>query len=110
MSSTCLKCVCGVNYCSKCDIQLIKYGFIKTYKQRYRCKECKTTAVNNYKYNAYNKHINEKNVAFIREGVGIRSTARLLQISANHVDDCSPLFVSLSDIPFFYARSFKSTW
>jgi insertion element IS1 protein InsB len=72
-------------YCSKCDNQLIKYGFTKIHKQRYLCKECKTTAVNNYKYNAYNKHINENIVAFTREGVGIRSTARLLKIAINTV-------------------------
>jgi insertion element IS1 protein InsB len=85
MGSKCLKCVGGQLYCSICDAQLIKYGFTKGYRQRYRCKECKTTAVNNYKYNAYNKHINERIVAFTREGVGIRSTARLLKIAINTV-------------------------
>ncbi len=85
MGSMCLKCVGGQLYCSICDAQLIKYGFTKGSRQRYRCKECKTTSVNNYKYNAYNKHINERIVAFTREGVGIRSTARLLKIAINTV-------------------------
>lgn len=85
MGSKCLKCVGGQLYCSICDAQLIKYGFTKGYSQRYRCKECKTTSVNNYKYNAYNKHINERIVAFTREGVGIKSTARLLKIAINTV-------------------------
>src|SRR6218665_1027390 len=85
MGSMCFKCVGSQMYCSKCDTRLIKYGFTQSNNQRYRCKECKTTAVSTYKYNSYNQHINERTVAFTREGVGIRSTARLLKIAINTV-------------------------
>ncbi len=85
MGSMCFKYVDGQLYCSKCDTRLIKYGFTQGNNQRYRCKECKTTAVGTYKYNAYQKHINERIIAFTREGVGIRSIARLLRIAVNTV-------------------------
>lgn len=85
MGSTCFKCVGGIKYCSECDTQLIKYGLTKNSKQRYKCKKCRTTIVYSYKYHAYNKYINERIISFTKEGLGIRSTARLLKIAVNTV-------------------------
>ncbi len=85
MGYSCFKCVDGINYCSECDTQLIKYGLTKGKNQRYKCKNCKTTRIYSYKYHAYNKYINERIISFTKEGLGIRSTARLLKIAVNTV-------------------------
>lgn len=73
------------NYsCSKCVgkvSEFIKYG--KTYngKQRYQCKKCKSTSVLHFSYNACKTNINNTIVLFTKEGLGIRSIARVLKIS-----------------------------
>jgi insertion element IS1 protein InsB len=85
MGSMCIKEVGGCFYCSFCDHKLIKYGFTKGKKQRYRCGKCNNIRLRNYKNLAYNKHISEYIVAYTKEGVGIRSTARLLKIAVNTV-------------------------
>jgi hypothetical protein len=50
-------------------------------KQRYFCKNCKTTKVEFYTYKAYKQEIDQNIVALTKEGVGILGTARLLAIS-----------------------------
>jgi IS1 family transposase len=50
-------------------------------KQRYFCKNCKTTKVEFYTYKAYKQEINQNIVSLTKEGVGILGTARLLAIS-----------------------------
>ncbi|WP_450088502.1 IS1/IS1595 family N-terminal zinc-binding domain-containing protein [Paenimyroides ummariense] len=60
---------------------LVKNGFSKAGKQRYKCKLCNKTIVLNYKYNAYLAYINNKIILYIKEGLGIRSMARILKIS-----------------------------
>lgn len=70
--------------CSTCigkNTEFIKYGKTKEGKQRYQCKNCKKTSVLKYTYNAYKQNINSKIIQFIKEGLGIRSTARILKIS-----------------------------
>jgi len=70
--------------CSKCvgkNTEFIKYGRTKDGKQRYQCKNCKKTSVLSYTYNAYKQNINHKIIEFTKEGLGIRSTARILKIS-----------------------------
>src|SRR5690554_1704855 len=70
--------------CSKCvdEINLmIKNGKTISGKQRYICKTCKSTRVENYSYNAYSFNINQQIISLTKEGLGIRSTARFLQIS-----------------------------
>lgn len=73
------------NYsCSKCvgDIsEFIKYGKTCKGKQRYQCKRCKATSVLHFRYNAYKRNINRKIILFTKEGLGIRSIARVLKIS-----------------------------
>ncbi|HCC94261.1 MAG TPA: IS1 family transposase [Flavobacteriaceae bacterium] len=64
----------------KCSNKLIKYGKTKNGNQRYKCKNCQKTRVEIYSYNAYITTINY-NIVQLKEGLGIRSTARYLKIS-----------------------------
>ena len=67
--------------CSNCSDKLIKYGKTKNGKQRYKCKICQKTSVEIYHYNAYLSTINSNIIQLTKEGLGIRSTDRYLQIS-----------------------------
>ena len=80
-SPTCIKF--GVAYnCPVCkSIKLIKSGTTSNKKQRYKCKECSKRFIVNYTYKAYLPDINLKIIQFTKEGLGIRSTARILLIS-----------------------------
>ncbi len=69
--------ICPFCYSGK----IIKNGTTKTRKQQYFCKNCNRRFLNYYSYNAYRKEINFQIVQFIKEGLGIRSTARILKIS-----------------------------
>jgi insertion element IS1 protein InsB len=60
---------------------MIKYGKTKSGNQRYICKLCNKTRVENYIYKAYLPKINTDIIVLTKEGVGIRSTARILKIS-----------------------------
>lgn len=70
----CCRCVGEIN-------SMIKYGKTKSGNQRYICKLCKKTRVENYNYQAYESDINKNIILFTKEGLGIRSTARILKIS-----------------------------
>ncbi|GEN74209.1 hypothetical protein CLA01_42810 [Chryseobacterium lathyri] len=69
---SCIKCV-GDDF--------IKYGKTNYGKQRYQCKFCKAINVLQYSYNAYKNDINTKVIQLTKEGMGIRSIARILKIS-----------------------------
>lgn len=69
-------------YCPKCQgSNIIKSGLTIKKKQRYFCKECKKRFVKEYVYKAYNPSLNKKIITLTKEGLGIRSTARILKIS-----------------------------
>jgi insertion element IS1 protein InsB len=71
-------------WCCRCvgEIRnMIKYGKTKSGNQRYICKLCNKTRVENYIYRAYDPNIDSDIIVFTKEGLGIRSTARLLRIS-----------------------------
>ena len=71
-------------WCCRCVgeiTSMIKYGKTKSGNQRYICKLCKKTRVENYTYQAYKPDIDNNIIQFTKEGLGIRSTARVLQIS-----------------------------
>ena len=70
----CIRCVDGC-------IGLVKFGKTNSRTQRYVCKLCGKTRVGNYTYQAYNSNINHTIIQFTKEGLGIRSTERILQIS-----------------------------
>lgn len=64
---------------------IIKNGTTKTKKQQFCCKNCKKRFLDFYTYNAYRKNINDQIIQFTKEGIGIRSTARVLKISATTI-------------------------
>ncbi|MGN4145761.1 IS1 family transposase [Flavobacterium johnsoniae] len=69
--------------CPKCkEKKVIKNGTTKNNKQQYYCKMCFYRFIQNYTNQAYKLDINQKNVQLTKEGLGIRSTARILEISA----------------------------
>ena len=70
----CFRCVDGKNL-------MVKNGKTKSGNQRYICKICHKTKVATYIYKAWNQDVNQKIILFTKEGLGIRSTARLLKIS-----------------------------
>ncbi|MBA5791604.1 IS1 family transposase [Flavobacterium sp. xlx-214] len=78
-----MKSVDSVKNCSLCNGKVVKYGFSKAKKQRFKCKNCSKTQVQNYQYSAYLKETNAKIIVFVKEGLGIRSISRILKISTN---------------------------
>lgn len=60
---------------------MIKYGKTKLGNQRYQCKSCNKTRVGYYCYKAYESTIDQNIILLTKEGLGIRSTARVLKIS-----------------------------
>jgi len=76
--TTCIKCV------GECTA-IIKYGRTKAGNQRYICKLCSKTKVLNYIYKAYQTGTDDNIIQFTKEGCGIRSIARILNISKNTV-------------------------
>jgi IS1 family transposase/transposase-like protein len=81
IETSCIKRVGGKEICSSCNNFLIKHGKSATNKARYKCKSCNKTQVENYTYKAYSPNLNKSIIQLTKEGLGIRSTARVLQIS-----------------------------
>lgn len=67
--------------CNFCNGDCIKNGFQSNGNQRYKCCVCKKRQQSKYKYKAYRRILNKEIVSFTKEGLGIRSTARVLKIS-----------------------------
>ena len=67
--------------CKFCGGDCVKNGSQENGKQRYKCKRCKKKQQSEYCYNAYDASINISIKKFVCEGVGIRSIARILNIS-----------------------------
>ncbi|MEG1024670.1 MAG: IS1 family transposase [Flavobacterium sp.] len=82
-NTSCIKCVDGINTCVYCAGKLVRNGFSRSRKQRYKCKDCNKTIVENYTYNACFSNVNKQIVLLLTEGLGIRSIARILQISVS---------------------------
>ena len=61
--------------------QIVKNGLTKNKKQQYSCKKCFRRFIVNYDYKACEQGINQNIITFTKEGLGIRSAARILQIS-----------------------------
>jgi len=79
--SSCIR-VSDSKICNKCySKNIIKNGTTKTGKQQYFCKNCKNRFIEFYSYKAYQKTINSNIIQLTKEGLGIRSTARILNIS-----------------------------
>ncbi len=73
-STKCYRCVGEIK-------NMIKYGKTKSGNQRYICKLCRKTRIENYTYQAYKPYIDGNIIQLTKEGLGIRSTARILKIS-----------------------------
>ncbi|URC11759.1 IS1 family transposase [Flavobacterium sp. B183] len=67
--------------CSFCNGKCIKNGFQSNGNQRYKCCVCQKRQQSEYGYNAHKSNINQNIILFTKEGLGIRSTARILKIS-----------------------------
>lgn len=67
--------------CRFCREKCNKNGFQANGIQRYKCKVCKKKQQLNYNYNACQIDVDRQIVLFTKEGLGIRSTARVLKIS-----------------------------
>lgn len=79
--TSCFK-VSDIKICVFCrSDKIIKNGFTKNKKQQYYCKDCRKRFIDFYTYRAYDKTLNNKIIALTKEGLGIRSTARVLTIS-----------------------------
>jgi IS1 family transposase/transposase-like protein len=72
--------------CPKCkEKEIVKNGTTKNKKQQYHCKSCGKRFIENYTYHAYFSNLNQQIILFTKEGLGIRSTARILKISTTTV-------------------------
>ena len=79
--ASCIRCVDRCK-CPKCSsIQTVKNGKTRKNKQRFLCKSCSKSFITDYSYNAYKPTTNQQIILFTKEGLGIRSTARVLRIS-----------------------------
>ncbi|PJJ67127.1 IS1 family transposase [Chryseobacterium geocarposphaerae] len=79
--SSCIR-VSDTKICCFCySKHIIKNGTTKTGKQQYFCKNCHKRFIEYYTYNAYRKTTNSNIIQLTKEGLGIRSTARILKIS-----------------------------
>src|SRR5690606_2486492 len=80
-STSCFK-VSDIKICVCCKSdKIIKNVFTKNKKQQYYCKDCRKRFIDFYTYRAYDKTLNNKIITLTKEGLGIRSTARILTIS-----------------------------
>lgn len=80
--TSCTRCVGDRKICSYCTGgKLIKHGRSASGKTRFKCRHCGRTQVASYSYQAYGPQLNEQIIQFIKEGLGIRSIARILKIA-----------------------------
>lgn len=74
--------VSDTQICPKCKSKaIIKNGFTKNIKQQYYCKSCGVRFIDYYTNKACLPTTNNNIIKLTKEGLGIRSTARVLQIS-----------------------------
>lgn len=79
--TSCFKVSGDIN-CRRCkEKRIIKNGRTKNNKQQYYCKMCGHRFIENYTNQAYKLNINQNIIQLTKEGLGIRSTARILKIS-----------------------------
>ncbi len=77
----CIKSVDGKNGSVGSNATLVKNGYTRTGKQRYKCRDCGKTMLLEYRNNACSQDTDADIIKLIREGMGIRNTARYLAIS-----------------------------
>ena len=84
-TNTCIKKVDEHNFPYCHTTTVVKNGKTKTRTQRYLCNHCNKSFRREYKNKAFTHNINVHTITFIREGLGIRSIARILSISTTTV-------------------------
>ncbi len=74
----------GDTYCCPVcgSFHLVKNGKTTNGKQRFSCKKCKKRFITSYTYNACQPTTDKQIILLTKEGLGIRSTALVLKISA----------------------------
>lgn len=70
-------------FCKSADT--VKNGTTKNKKQQYYCKQCGKRFIEYYTYCAYKPDTNKQIVMLTKEGLGIRSIARVLAVSATTI-------------------------
>jgi len=78
-------CITFIDAMNCCNLKMSKNGKTKANVQRYLCKVCGTTKQEEYTYQACSEGINNQIVILIKEGSGIRSISRILNISPTTV-------------------------
>jgi insertion element IS1 protein InsB len=73
------------NECRLCSGHTVKNGKSRTGKQRYHCRSCKKTFQAEYFYTACNQNVNQWIASLVKESCGVRSIARLLNVSLSTV-------------------------
>ena len=77
--------VVGLRCVHCCVADLVRFGLASNGIQRYRCKGCAKTFVEQYSYEGRKPGVKEKIVDMAIDGVGVRATARLLGVDQNTV-------------------------
>lgn len=81
MASITIRCIKSVDG----NKSMVKNGKTSYGKQRFICKTCKKSRVENYKSNAYQSELNQQIISLTKEGLGIRSLSRYLKVSATTI-------------------------
>lgn len=106
------------------SVKIIRNGTTKTRKQQYICKECHKRFLDYYTYKAYHSNVNSLIIQLTKEGLGIRSISRVLQISATTLlrriksiaQDVTPPILSfgrtyeLDEMRFFIKKKSNPMW
>lgn len=78
---SCCRVSDGIN-CPRCKEKIVlRNGTTKNKKQQYYCKNYGKRFIENYTYMAYKSGIHKNIIQLTKEGLGLRSTARILKIS-----------------------------
>ena len=80
----------GVEFqCPHCySNNVVKSGKSSTGKQRYQCKYCHKRFITDYTYKAYLPDTDSKIIQLTKEGLGFRSTERMLGIRFISIYSC----------------------
>lgn len=87
--------------CGKCNSKnCIKKG-LRRNKQRFYCKDCQRYFQSEYIYQAYNPKTDRFVISLLKEGCGVRSIARILNISSKTVLSRMLKIANQIKIPYF---------
>lgn len=86
---------------------IIKSGKSSTGKQRYRCKHCQKRFITDYTYKAYLPNSDTKITQLTKEGLGIRSTARILGISTTLLKKILQIVSNIKQPPTSVGKTYE---